>query len=177
MRATAVQHAALSVIELPEPVPGRGQLLLEVLRCGICGSDLHARHHADEQADVLAEAGYDGFMRADQQVVLGHEFSGRVLEHGPGSRRTHQTGTNVTALPLRRVGDEVHAIGLSASAPGAYAERVVVQESLVPAAPVKPKRVAAPKAPAKPEKPEPVVAICPTCFMALPATGVCDNCG
>ncbi|MFJ9315008.1 hypothetical protein ACIRN4_12505 [Pimelobacter simplex] len=56
-------------------------------------------------------------------------------------------------------------------------EAPVVQESLVPAAPVKPKRVAAPKAPAKPEKPEPVVAICPTCFMALPATGICDNCG
>ena len=131
MRATAVQHAALTVVELPEPVPGRGQLLLEVLRCGICGSDLHARHHADAQADVLVEAGYDGFMRADQQVVLGHEFSGRVLDHGPGSRRTHPTGTTVTALPLRRVGAQVHAIGLSASAPGAYAERVVVQESLV----------------------------------------------
>ncbi|WP_418062192.1 hypothetical protein [Pimelobacter simplex] len=56
-------------------------------------------------------------------------------------------------------------------------EAPVVQESLVPAAAVKPKRVAAPKAPAKPEKPEPVVAICPTCFMALPATGICDNCG
>ena len=35
----------------------------------------------------------------------------------------------------------------------------------------------APKAPAKPVKAEPVVAVCPTCFMALPATGVCDNCG
>lgn len=32
-------------------------------------------------------------------------------------------------------------------------------------------------APAKPVKPEPVVAVCPTCFMALPATGICDNCG
>ncbi|MBU2694668.1 MULTISPECIES: hypothetical protein [Pimelobacter] len=56
-------------------------------------------------------------------------------------------------------------------------EAPVVQESLVPAAPAKPKRVAAPKAPAKPEKPEPVIAICPSCFMALPATGICDNCG
>ena len=130
MRATAVQHAALTVVELPEPVLGKGQVLLEVLRCGICGSDLHARHHADAQADVLAEAGYDGFMRSDQQVVLGHEFSGRILDHGPG-RSKHATGTTVTALPLRRVGGEVHAIGLSASAPGAYAERVVVQESLV----------------------------------------------
>lgn len=35
----------------------------------------------------------------------------------------------------------------------------------------------APKAPAKPVKAEPVVAVCPTCFMAIPATGICDNCG
>lgn len=57
-------------------------------------------------------------------------------------------------------------------------EAPVVRESTVPVA--KAKRVAAPrapKAPAKPVKPEPVVAVCPTCFMALPATGVCDNCG
>ena len=33
----------------------------------------------------------------------------------------------------------------------------------------------APKAPARPA--EPVVKVCPTCFMALPATGICDNCG
>lgn len=25
--------------------------------------------------------------------------------------------------------------------------------------------------------PEPVEAVCPTCFMVLPATGVCDSCG
>ena len=30
---------------------------------------------------------------------------------------------------------------------------------------------------AKPAKPEPVVAVCPNCFMAIPATGICDNCG
>lgn len=33
------------------------------------------------------------------------------------------------------------------------------------------------KAPAKPAKPEPVIAVCPRCFMAIPATGICDNCG
>lgn len=27
------------------------------------------------------------------------------------------------------------------------------------------------------KRPEPDTAVCPTCFMALPATGVCDNCG
>ncbi len=32
----------------------------------------------------------------------------------------------------------------------------------------------APKRVAKSDKP---IAVCPTCFMALPATGICDNCG
>jgi len=34
-----------------------------------------------------------------------------------------------------------------------------------------------PKAPARPKKVERPVAVCPSCFMAIPATGVCDNCG
>ncbi|HWJ66753.1 MAG TPA: hypothetical protein VNT31_08755 [Nocardioides sp.] len=49
-----------------------------------------------------------------------------------------------------------------------------VRESVVKAAPTRRTTTKAPKAPAKPE---PTVAVCPTCFMALPATGVCDNCG
>jgi threonine dehydrogenase-like Zn-dependent dehydrogenase len=106
-----------------------------VLRCGICGSDLHARHHADEQADILAEAGYDGLMRSDQRVVLGHELSGRVIAYGPGTGRKVAPGTEVVALPLLRRGAEIHAIGLSAAAPGAYAEQVVVEESLMFALP------------------------------------------
>lgn len=106
-------------------------MLVDVLRCGICGSDLHARHHADQQADVLAEAGYDGFMRSDQQVVFGHELCGEVAGYGPGCSRKAPVGTPVVALPLIRRGEGVHAIGLSAAAPGAYAEQVVVEESLM----------------------------------------------
>lgn len=37
-------------------------------------------------------------------------------------------------------------------------------------------RTPAPTAPRRATKPEPVLKICPTCQMALPATGVCDNC-
>ena len=117
--------------ELETPTPGSNQVLLEVRRCGICGSDLHARHHCDELADVLDEAGYDGFMRRSQTVVFGHEFSGEILDYGPGCRRRSRTGTPVVALPLLRRGSEVHAVGLSAAAPGGYAEHVVVEESLM----------------------------------------------
>ena len=131
MKAVGCEQAQLSVVELPEPRPERGQVVLEVLRCGICGSDLHARHHCDELADVLDEAGYDAFMRSDQRVVFGHEFSGAVAEYGPGCRKRVPTGAPVVALPIVRRGAEVHAVGLSVAAPGAYAERVVVQESLM----------------------------------------------
>ncbi|AEG94673.1 zinc-binding dehydrogenase [Ramlibacter tataouinensis] len=129
MKAVVSQHARLSVVDLSEPVPGEGQLVLDVTRCGICGSDLHARHDADAQADVLAQAGYGGFARSHEKVVYGHEFCGTVVEHGPGTSRKLRTGASVVALPLVRMADGMHAIGLSASAPGAYAERVLVEEA------------------------------------------------
>jgi threonine dehydrogenase-like Zn-dependent dehydrogenase len=131
MRAVACQHGALSVVDLPDPEPAEGQVLLRVTGCGICGSDLHARHHADAQADVLAEAGYDGFARSHEQVVFGHEFVGTILDHGPKTARKARTDTAVVALPLIRKANGMHAIGLSASAPGAFAERVLVEEAFM----------------------------------------------
>ncbi len=116
--------------DVPDVQPAKGQLLLQVLRCGICGSDLHARQHCDELADVLAEIGYDDFMRTDQNVVFGHEFSGTIAEYGPGCRERTPVGTQVVALPMIRRDGHPHAIGLSAKAPGGYAEQVVVEESL-----------------------------------------------
>ncbi|MEO6511153.1 MAG: zinc-binding dehydrogenase, partial [Nocardioides sp.] len=130
MRAVACHDRKLEVIDLPALRPGEGQVLLEVRRCGICGSDLHARNDSDGLADVLAEIGYDDFQRAADTVVFGHEFFGEIAEHGPGTRGKLPVGTPVVALPLVRGHGGLHAIGLSAKAPGAYAEQVVVQEAL-----------------------------------------------
>ena len=130
MKAVSCKEATLEVVDLPTPAPGEGQLLIDVLRCGICGSDLHARHHCDDVAGVMSEVGYDGFMRSDQDVVFGHEFCGEIVEHGRGCKKSSPTGTHVVAVPLVRRGSEVHGIGLSTHAPGAYAEQVVVEESL-----------------------------------------------
>jgi threonine dehydrogenase-like Zn-dependent dehydrogenase len=131
MRAVACKQAELSVVERDPPTPGRGQLLINVTRCGICGSDLHARHHADELADVAAEIGYGGMMRSEHEVVFGHEYCGEVVEHGPRTRKAIKTGTPVVALPLVRGRDgAVHPTGLSAHAPGAYAEQLLVEQSL-----------------------------------------------
>jgi threonine dehydrogenase-like Zn-dependent dehydrogenase len=130
MKAVSCKETKLEVVDLPTPAPGKGQLLIDVLRCGICGSDLHARHHCDDVAGVMSEVGYDGFMRSDQDVVFGHEFCGEIVEHGPGCKKTMPTGTHVVAFPLLRRGGEVHGIGLSAQAPGAYSEQILVEESL-----------------------------------------------
>ena len=131
MKAVVCREAQLETENVPGPRPGHGQVLLNVLRCGICGSDLHARHHCDELADVLSEIGYRDFMRSDQRVVFGHEFCGEVAEYGPGCRKRITTGSHVVALPMIRQGGVPHAIGLSSKAPGAYAEQVVVEESLM----------------------------------------------
>ncbi|WP_067845587.1 zinc-binding dehydrogenase [Nocardia lijiangensis] len=130
MRAAVVTKTKFQVEELPTPRPGRGQVLLNVVRCGICGSDLHARTHADEMAELASATGYDEFMRADQSVVLGHEFSGEIVEYGAGCRKRWKPGTKVVALPIIRHDGQPHLTGLSTAAPGGYAEQVVVQESM-----------------------------------------------
>jgi threonine dehydrogenase-like Zn-dependent dehydrogenase len=124
------QNSELRLEDVPEPRPGKGQLVLDVVRAGICGSDLHARFHADAMADAAAEVGMSGMMRRAEPVVMGHEFSGRVREFGPGTRRRIAEGAGVVALPLIRRNGEMDFVGLSRTAPGAYAERVVVQEAL-----------------------------------------------
>ena len=86
--------------------------------------------HADQVAGLMGELDYDDFMRSDQEVVFGHEFCGQVVAQGPGCRGTRAEGTPVVAVPLLRGPDGVHPTGLSAKAPGAYAEQVLVEESL-----------------------------------------------
>ena len=99
MKAVACQNGELTLIDLPDPDPGPGQVLLDVAGCGICGSDLHSRHHADAQADVLAEAGYDGYGRSNEQVIFGHEFCGMVAGYGRGAAKKIKPGTPVVAMP------------------------------------------------------------------------------
>jgi threonine dehydrogenase-like Zn-dependent dehydrogenase len=128
MRAVVCRSAELARTEVPAPSPGAGQLVLDVVRCGICGSDLHARRHADAIADVAAEVGYDGLMRSSEEIVLGHEFSGVVSARGRNSRIAE--GTPVVSFPLLRSQGAVHPTGLSTRAPGAYAEQVLVEDAL-----------------------------------------------
>jgi threonine dehydrogenase-like Zn-dependent dehydrogenase len=135
VRAVVCQSAQLELAELPEPVPGPGQVRIRVHRCGICGSDLHARYACDEWAALTEKLGYSRFARSDQSIVFGHEFSGEVAEYGPNCRRELSTGTAVVALPILRSGAAIDSVGLSVHAPGAYAEQLLVQESMMLAVP------------------------------------------
>lgn len=131
MKAVVCQSAELSVRDVPEQTPEKGQVLLKVLRCGICGSDLHVRHHCDHMGKLMTRTGYKHFPAADDPLVFGHEFCGEVLDHGPGTPKSIKAGTRVCAVPVIRKGRDIDMLGLSTRAPGAYAERVVVEETML----------------------------------------------
>jgi threonine dehydrogenase-like Zn-dependent dehydrogenase len=131
MRAVVCQHGKLRVEDQPDPVPAEGQVRIEVERCGICGSDLHAREGSDQWAELAVRVGYDRFARTSEPVVFGHEFCGVVGDYGPGCRRTLPEGARVVALPMIRNPAGIDMTGLSPAAPGGYAERMLVQESLM----------------------------------------------
>jgi threonine dehydrogenase-like Zn-dependent dehydrogenase len=77
MRAVLMQDSKLQVAEVAEPVPGPGEVLVDVLACGICGSDLHCAAHGPEfNAATQAAVGFN-VMDLDRPVVFGHEFVGR----------------------------------------------------------------------------------------------------
>jgi L-iditol 2-dehydrogenase len=63
------KYRHLEIADLPNPVPGPGEILVKVTACGICGSDVH---------------GYDGSSgRRIPPIVMGHEAAGRVAAVGP----------------------------------------------------------------------------------------------
>ena len=80
----------LEVQEFPDPEPKSNELVLKVEACGICGTDLHM---SDNQT---AEGGW---RLLSPGCVLGHEFSGEIVEIGPGVGEEWKTGQRVTALP------------------------------------------------------------------------------
>ncbi len=62
MRATILERQGqpLRAVELPDPTPEPGQLLLKVHACGVCRTDLHLRDHEIEATKL--------------PVVLGHQI-------------------------------------------------------------------------------------------------------
>jgi threonine 3-dehydrogenase len=62
----------LQIEEVPIPELGRDDVLIRVLRTGVCGTDLHIYE-------------WDGWAQANVPVplVIGHEFVGEIVELGP----------------------------------------------------------------------------------------------
>lgn len=95
MKAVTFQglHTPLKYEELPDPTPGEGDLVVEVGRCGICGSDLH----------MTEDAAY-GCKKGD---VLGHEFAGEVVALGKHTKGP-KVGDLVSVIPLKSCGHCEH---------------------------------------------------------------------
>jgi 2-desacetyl-2-hydroxyethyl bacteriochlorophyllide A dehydrogenase len=80
--------------EVPTPRAGRGEVLVEVLVCGVCASD--SKCHAGAPVfwgDNHREPFVDG------PVVPGHEFVGRVVELGDGAVERHGIGIGDMVVP------------------------------------------------------------------------------
>ena len=68
-----VATGPLRLIERDVPEPGPGQLLIRVLKCGVCRTDLHLA-----EGDLPPKA---------PEVTPGHEVVGEVVAAGPGATR------------------------------------------------------------------------------------------
>lgn len=75
MKALVKERAeeGLWLTDVPEPTLGRGEVLIKVLRTGICGTDLHIRKYDDWARQTLK-----------LPLIVGHEFCGEVVEVAPG---------------------------------------------------------------------------------------------
>lgn len=65
-------NKTFAVADLSTPHAGPGELVLRNQVCGVCGTDVHIYHGEPGSADV------------NPPVVLGHEYSGEVVEVGEG---------------------------------------------------------------------------------------------
>jgi len=79
----------LQIQKVPEPVPGEGEVVLRVERCGVCGTDLHM---TEDHGSMVPK----GF-------ILGHERSAEVIALGRGVSRL-KVGDHVVPHPTRGCG-------------------------------------------------------------------------
>ncbi|MBW2243771.1 MAG: zinc-binding dehydrogenase [Deltaproteobacteria bacterium] len=131
MRAAIMRDAKIIVDTVPEPEPQPGEVLVETLICGICGSDLHALQHGEQMVEASREAGAPTVMDLSRDVIMGHEFCAEILDYGPDTNRQYEKGTRVVHPALLVRGAEFHGIGYSNDVPGGFAERMLLMESML----------------------------------------------
>jgi threonine dehydrogenase-like Zn-dependent dehydrogenase len=81
----------IRVEERPDPQPAAGEVLIEILATGICGSDIHGF------------TGENGRRKPDQ--VMGHETVGRIRSHGGQVADAPPVGSLVTVNPILICGE------------------------------------------------------------------------
>ncbi|VBA61837.1 zinc-binding dehydrogenase [Mycobacterium attenuatum] len=134
MRASVLRNGRMVCRDdVPEPAPGPGQVLVKVLACGICGSDLHFAAHGEEML-ALTDEMTRGAARRDvdlnRDVFMGHEFSAAILQAGPDTE-THPPGTLVTSIPVLSSAKGFEPIVYSNDTIGGYAERMLLSAPLL----------------------------------------------
>ncbi len=130
MRALVKRHpeAGIWMEEVPVPSAGVNEVLIEVEKTAICGTDLHIyKWDAWSQRTIRTP------------LVIGHEFVGRIVELGPGVEN-YQLGDRVSAeghitcgqCRNCRAGRRhlcTHTRGIGVNLPGAFAEYIAVPAS------------------------------------------------
>ena len=120
---------ASAVVDDPEPGPG--EVIVQVKRCGVCGSDTHC-YETDEDGYVI----FSGPVQLP--VIPGHEYSGVVVAVGAGVREL-EAGDLVAAEGMLHCGvcsacrtgqpnQCPHLDMVGFSSPGAYADLIRVEE-------------------------------------------------
>ena len=132
MQASVLSHSAFEVREIERPSPGPGEVLVKVLSCGICGSDLHFHRHQSDLIEKARALGADvsEMERAyDTGVILGHEFVGEVVEFGPDTACEREIGDRVVSMPCVIKDGVPVLIGSTPELGGAYAQFMLLTES------------------------------------------------
>lgn len=115
------------ITDIDKPTPDKEKVIIDILKTGICGSDIHYWDAGEPKG-----------------LVLGHEFTGKVVDSG--SRYDLKVGDKVTALPISPCGHceacetgnpqycaetWLHAVGLSLDNPGGLTATIAVRPDMV----------------------------------------------
>jgi len=128
------------VLDVDEPVVGPGKVKIRVECCGICGTDLH--EYAAGPIFIPADAPHP-LTGVQAPVMLGHEFSGDVVEIGAGVSRV-KVKDRVCVEPIISCGScaacsqgmynlcsTIAFHGISSPDGGAFAQFTMADQSMV----------------------------------------------
>lgn len=132
MKAAYFIDGRVEVGSMPDPTPGKGQVLVRTHSCGMCASDSHFLTSGKHVIELCKKHGGPyAALDFSKAFVPGHEFVGEILDYGPGSRKPLRVGSKVTSMPLM-LKDGGHAvIGYDNHCPGGFGEYMLLDENLM----------------------------------------------